>query len=136
MSWRYKQKPGDLYQYISIRGGDRSLLGVVVFRVVNKHGGKIGYVMDVVTDPDNTDVATMLVQASIAKCYEQRADVVFAWSPKNPPLGPAYSSALFFPMARSLQPIKLHFGGRRFSTGQDRKFQDEFFISYADSDTV
>ena len=136
MSWRYKKKPGDLYQYVSIFGTDNSLQGIAVFRIANKHGGRVGYLMDVIVDPDDEDAARMLVMASLLKCYEQAADVVLAWSPSFSTLNAAYRKGFFLPMPRALQPIKLYFGAHCIAEEAQAINSDNFFLSYADSDTV
>lgn len=135
MRWRYLGKPGCQYRYLSLYEGD-GLIGVLVYVVLEKHGGKIGYVMDLVVMPGKKAAARYLLASGVQAMSSAGVDVVLAWSAAGSVTRPAYSSLLFLPMPRRVQPIKLFFGYRP-GPGMKRPLSpDDFFVSYADSDTV
>lgn len=136
MNWRYKLKPNREYCYLSVHK-DGALAGILVYLLANKHDGKIGYIMDVIYDPDLPGMGSLLVSQAILDMSKQGVDVVLAWSAPSFQGYAAYAQSLFFKMPRKLQPIKLFFGYRPgVSLGDLRISFSDFYISYADSDTV
>lgn len=134
LRWRYLDRPGADYQFVSIYSED-VLCAVVVFVLRQKHGGKIGYVMDVIYRPDQVRAGKLAVGKAIEALSAQKADVVLAWSSSASKTRKTYRSNWFFPLPRRMQPIKL-FVGARIGPGADGGMEDEMFLSYADSDTV
>lgn len=136
MEWRYKEKPRNKYSYVSVKK-DGELAGVVVFCMADKHNGRIGYIMDVIYDPTNPDIASFLVAEAVISMSALGVDVVLAWSaPKHPGNG-AYKKSIFLRMPRILQPIKLYFGCRLNPNVSSTEIAvSDFYVSYADSDTV
>lgn len=136
MEWRYREKPEREYSYISAKKNG-VLLGVLVYFVANKHNGKIGYIMDVIFDPDYPQAGKILVAEAVLAMSNLGADVILAWSAPSFQGHSAYSGSLFLPMPRKAQPIKLFFGYRPCASMTFREIQlSDFYISYADSDTV
>ncbi|MBK6924804.1 MAG: GNAT family N-acetyltransferase [Thermomonas sp.] len=134
LKWRYVQRPNSNYQFVSVyRGGD--LCAIAVFVLREKHGGRIGYVMDVIYKTDQPRAGKLAVGLAILELNSSKADVVLAWSSPAAKTRPAYRSNWFFPLPRRLQPIKL-FVGMRFGPAVGECDTDELFLSYADSDTV
>ncbi|WP_426690165.1 GNAT family N-acetyltransferase [Rhodanobacter ginsengiterrae] len=136
MLWRYKQKASADYKYVSVFGGSGNLLGAAVYTLQAKHRGKIGYVMDIVCDPKDVRVSRLLIASVVSRLYDLGADMILAWSADSSPLDTAYRRGLFFKLPRFLQPIKLHFGYRPNKDAPKLIEAEDFFISYADSDTV
>ena len=132
--WRYVQRPNSDYQYIGVYRG-AELCAVAVFVLREKHGGRIGYIMDVIYKTDQPGAGKLAVGAAIEELNASRADVVLAWSSSAAKTRPMYRSNWFFPLPRKLQPIKL-FVGMRFGPNTPECDSDELFLSYADSDTV
>ncbi|WP_198150045.1 GNAT family N-acetyltransferase [Castellaniella caeni] len=137
MEWRFLRKPGFNYK---IRGLqiDGDLIAIAVFVVLEKHGGKIGYLMDFIYDPDFQHKAGVLMRSVVREICSMKADVILAWNKRGYINNFIYRRSLFLPLPRLLQPIKLYFGMRWFRSGADCPpfDMDNFYISYADSDTV
>lgn len=136
MEWRYREKPEREYFCISVKK-DGVLLGVLVYFMANKHNGRIGYIMDVIFDPDFPQAGKLLVSEAVLAMSDLGADVVLAWSSPSFRSHVCYSASLFFSMPRSIQPIKLFFGYRPNLASKPVDIApSDFYISYADSDTV
>ena len=134
MNWRYKEKPNKKYQYLSIYKDD-FLIGKSIFIIEKKHNGNIGYVMDIICDPNHKFAGELLLKKTTLEMIEQKADVILAWIPSNHQLSKVYKKTNFIKLPRKAQPIKLFFGYKTNNNNIEIKNSD-FFISYSDSDTV
>lgn len=137
MEWRFVKKPGCNYKIKGIFV-DGMLVAIAVYTVLEKHGGKIGYLMDFIHDPDYERQAAILMRGVVKEICKVGADAILAWNKAGFINNSIYRKSLFFPLPRVLQPIKLYFGMRWFGRGEESPpfNANEFYISYADSDTV
>ena len=134
IAWRYVQRPKSDYRFISIYRKDE-LCAVAVFVLREKHGGRIGYVMDVIYRSGEIAAGKLAVGRAIEVLSADHADVVLAWATPGAKTRHVYMSNWFLPLPRKFQPIKL-FVGARFAVGAERSDDGDLFLSYADSDTV
>jgi hypothetical protein len=136
LKWRYLQKPNEdykIFQYRNVEG----LLGYIVYSVKYKHGGSIGYIMDLIYCPDNPHVGELLLKFALKEMKKSKADAVLSWCFDFSPNYPAFKKNGFHNLPEKIRPIELHFGCLSFSTSYDFIYNREnWFISYADSDTV
>jgi hypothetical protein len=113
-------------------------LGYVIYSVKGKHGGEIGYIMELVYDLEYQLAGKMLLKKAISEIKLQNADCILSWCLDHSPSYNIFKSENFFKMPEKLRPIELHFGARVF----DKKFKDlvsnrkNWYLSYSDSDTV
>lgn len=135
MKWRYLQRPESDYLFKSVYQNN-TLIGVVVYLCVEKHGGRVGYIMDIIYDPDHEAAAKLLNTYALLDLVKKRVDIVLAWSSRDFFVNRVFSSTLFFPMPRKIQPIKLFFGYRPNEISPIKQTKKDFYLSYADSDTV
>lgn len=135
MEWRYFCKPNSDYRNLVARDVNGLLLGVLIYTTLDKHGGRIGYLMDLIVDPDRADVSQALLHAVSRVMQKSKLDAALAWVPSDSPLAGCYRKSAFWGLPRRLQPIKLHFGIRLFNEGNVAS-GESFFVSYSDSDTV
>ncbi|MFT3759921.1 GNAT family N-acetyltransferase [Thauera sp.] len=136
MNWRYADCPRKDYKIIAVhKNGVLEALCVSTIR--KKHGGTIGYIMDVVHDPEAPLATKLALQSALKNMKKQGTDVTLAWSFDNTDSYALYMTQGFRKLPRSLQPIKLFFGVKDTSkTLISDIHPGDFFISYADSDTV
>lgn len=136
MHWRYQEKPGKSYFHKSVCM-DGKVIGLVVYTVLAKHGGKVGYVMDLIFDPDKPMIGELLLAESVKHMSDLHVDAILAWADKSFSVNKAYVSLAFLTLPRRLQPIKLYFGYRAFGSIANAEIKkSDFYVSYADSDTV
>jgi len=135
MNWRYKEKPNNKYQYISLYQ-DNKLIGKSIYTIEKKHNGTIGYIMDIICNPDHKLASEILLKKTTLEIINQQADIILAWIPYNHFLFESYKKSKFIKLPRKLQPIKLFFGYKTKENSNIRIEKTDFFISYSDSDTV
>jgi len=137
LQWRFVRKPRADYQRLAIYQKEQ-LLGFVVFTVLRKHQGCIGYVMELLYKPGHHTLGATLLSAALQRMLEQGADVALAWNMPHSPNRLAYLQHLFIPLPSSLRPIELHMGVRTLQplVSAEPSQRESWYISYSDSDTV
>jgi len=137
MNWRFN-KPEENYSTLGAYDDSGRLLGFVIYTAKGKHGGRIGYLMELLFDPAFPEVGAALARTAIDRLADDRCDVALGWCFTHSPNHRAYRAAGFFEFPERLRPIELHFGARAFVDGIEGQIANRtnWYISYADSDTV
>lgn len=138
LNWRLRDKPGHGYRVVSLEERGR-ILGFVAFTVAEKHGGRIGYVLELLHLPERPDAGRMLAEYAVHELAQQRADLAFAWCFPHSPNYAAHRQAGFLDFPPRLRPVELHFGARPLAVREDGKLITDrraWYLSYLDSDTV
>ncbi len=137
LNWRITRKPNEDYTTWALCSG-ADVTSFVTFCVKDKHGGRVGYVMETMAAPGREAESRLLLTKALAEMRRRGADVALAWClPHSPNFG-AHLRAGFLPFPEKYRPIELHFGARAFDpalypTVTDRR---NWYLSYLDSDTV
>jgi GNAT superfamily N-acetyltransferase len=137
LRWRFAEKPGAEYEARVLRRDGRTA-GLVVWCVREKHGGRIGYLMELLHDPARPGDGRALLATAVRAMADAGADAVLAWSLGHAPNHGVYRRGGFVPMPERLRPIRLHFGVRALDPALSQPAGDlrSWYLSYADSDTV
>ncbi len=137
LRWRFGDKPGERYEARVLRRDGRAE-GIVVWAVREKHGGRIGYLMELLHDPARPEDGRALLSVAVRAMAAGGADAVLAWSLSHAPNHAVYRRAGFLPMPERLRPIQLNFGVRALDPALASLVGDvrSWYLSYADSDTV
>jgi hypothetical protein len=137
LNWRLVDKPHEHYVTLALFEGD-ALVAFVTYAVKEKHGGRIGYVMELLNGPGRTREARWLLRKVIHEMTTQGADVALAWSFAHSPNYRAYLLSGFLPFPARMRPIELHLGVRPFDKSIEPlvKGRSNWYVSYLDSDTV
>lgn len=138
LDWRYLQKPDEDYQILHAYTADNNYIGLMVYCIKEKHGGKIAYLMEYLFDPQFEKEAGELMKVAVNNCIQFKADCILSWCLEHSPNFVHHRKVGFFNMPEKLRPIELHFGVRAFDHSlagliNDRK---NWYLSYSDSDTV
>jgi hypothetical protein len=106
---------------------------IVASRTVEKHGGKIGYILDAM----GGKAIRGLLCSELGRMRAAGADVALAWCfPWSPNYG-AYRGAGFLPLPERLRPIEIGFGSRAYSArGAITDRRESWYLSYLDSDGI
>ena len=137
LNWRFVDKPGEVYYKYGMYFQNR-LEAIIVFTIKNKHEGRVAYIMEYLYDPEKINSAKQLLKFASSFMRKQKADVILAWCLPKSFNFVAYQKCGFHNFHKKLRPQKLFFGVKIL----DRKFseiiseKDNWYISYADSDTV
>jgi GNAT superfamily N-acetyltransferase len=137
LAWRLLDKPHARYEVLGLFDGSR-LIGLTALTVLDKHGGRIGYVLEAMFDPAVPDAAHLLVREATRRIAERGADAALAWSFPHAPNARAFARAGYVVMPERLRPIELHLGARALDAALAPVLADRrnWYISYCDSDTV
>jgi GNAT superfamily N-acetyltransferase len=138
LNWRYINKPNENYRIAHCYDLNNNYMGFIVFTVKGKHGGKIGYIMEMIYHLDRPEAANLLLRYAVNEIRKEKADCILSWCLAHSPNFSIFSKSNFFKLPEKLRPIELHFGVRAFQenikeTVYNRK---NWYLSYSDSDTV
>ncbi len=137
MNWRFVNKPHTDY----IRFGyyeESALKGIIIFTLKNKHGGKVGYLMELLFDPKNKQAGKELLRFSSRIFKENKTDVILAWCYTHSFNYATFKNAGFYNFPEKIRPQKLGVIVKVLKS----KFEKDllkiknWYISYSDSDTV
>jgi hypothetical protein len=133
---RYVRHPRARYRY-RIRTDAGRLTGLAIYCVEDKHGGRIGYLMELLCEPGASATARHLVAGVLHDMRVAGCHGALAWSFAHSPLHGSHLRNGFMPLPQRLRPIELHFGFRALRPDlpelADRR---NWYLSYSDSDTV
>ncbi|WP_028892762.1 GNAT family N-acetyltransferase [Tenacibaculum sp. 47A_GOM-205m] len=138
LDWRYLKKPLENYRIIHAYTKENEYLGFVVFAIKEKHGGKIGYVMELIYNPSSKKVGEVLLSYAVNEMKKSQCDCVLSWCFDHSPNYNAFKKSKFYKIPEKLKPIELHFGVRFFNseTSEIINNRENWYLSYSDSDTV
>jgi hypothetical protein len=136
LRWRLS-RPGAGYRAFGVEDGGQ-LVAYGVQRFTEKHGGRVGYVMELLHRPDEPRAADVVLGAILRALQAEGADVALAWNFAHSRNHRAFRRAGFVPLPERLRPIELHFGARSFDRPADDAVvaRKRWYLSYLDSDTV
>lgn len=136
LAWRFDANPIGRYKTIGLyeRG---ELLAYTVFRVAKKHGGVVGYVMELLHRSGHWRDGRVALRQALVEMARAGADVALGWCLEHSPNRHAYRAEGFLTFPESLRPIELHFGARHLRAGRTAICnRRSWYLSYCDSDTV
>lgn len=132
LAWRFDRNPRFDYEtMVATRGHD--LLGFVTYRVADKHGGRLGYVMELAEAPGSAVAAPLLAEA-LRAMRAAGTEMAMAWSLPGTVTHGTLRRLGFLSLPERVRPIELHFGCAPLA--RPRPHPASWFISYSDSDTV
>lgn len=136
---RYLYHPEKQYSFVLSKDSSTGLVnGLGIYSIENKHGGKIGYVMDLIYHPNSSDASSSLLSSILIKMKEEKCDCVLAWCFPHSSVYKTYKKNWFLVMPEKIRPIELHFGYKVIGDFKSVIFNDRksWYLSYSDSDTV
>lgn len=138
LTWRYLQKPDVNYTILHAHSPDGEYLGYVIYTVSKKHDGHIGYLMELIYDPEHKGAGTALLKAAVKGIKKQNADCILSWCFEHADSYKKYQKRGFIKLPDRLRPIKIYFAVIATELGLKETVEDKenWYISYSDSDTV
>lgn len=139
MTWRLFGRPNSDCYRIAALHVNGVLEGEIAWTVAEKHGGSIGYIMELLHNPIKPEYGTALMRHALRAMASEGAEIVLAWNDSGSFNASAHRAAGFMTFPAKLQPIELHWGV--VALGSDAEAtriydRSEWYISYLDSDTV
>lgn len=136
LNWRMVDKPEHTYRHaMALRQG--KLVGFVSWRETKKHGGGVGYLVELVAEPDESWIGRVLLSHALREMRRAGMDVARAMSMPGTPTHEAYWREGFFWEPERMSD-ELHFGARAFREDLAEAVADRggWYLSLLDSDTV
>ena len=137
MRWRLIDKPGASYRCVGQKSGAGELRAFVAMKLADKHGGRLCYIMEAMSDPECEPILTRMLLAELSTAARSGAEVALAWCPRSAPNYRAYRRAGFLPVPPRLRPIEINFGARALREESAAAAQSgaPWYVSFLDSDT-
>jgi hypothetical protein len=136
LNWRLVDKPFETYETEGVFDGVR-LVAFVTTAVKDKHGGRIGYVMESLCAPGRERDLRLLFSRALGRMVRHGADVALAWCLPTSPTFTSFLRSGFVPFPERLRPIELHAGARNFSSDAAvARERQSWYLSYTDADTT
>lgn len=135
INWRLS-RPKENYKNIAVYDAENKMTAICFYTLKSKHGGSIGYIMDLFYL--NDEVGTLLLNKVIQNLKDDECDAVLAWNFKHSFNHIAYKKNRFLSLPDKIRPIELHFGVRTFNQNFKNTLANRrnWYLSYFDSDTV
>lgn len=129
LNWRIADHPTERYSILRRPDG-----AFTVASVADKHGARIGYVMEAI---GATGSLAPLIAETLRRLRSGGAELAFAWSHPSAPNYRAYRKAGFYPFPVKLRPILINFGARPLKRDDPAiTTAESWYVSYLDSDTA
>jgi len=137
LNWRLCDRPQGGYRNVVRRDAQGQIEALVSTVLVEKHGGRILYVMEAMGREPAGKAVSGLLRAEIARAARSGADAVLAWCAPDSPNRKAFRRAGFFPLPDRLRPITINFGAKPLSDDlpEEARRGRSWYLSYVDSDT-
>lgn len=138
LAWRYMEKPGSDYSVLIAEDG-KDLLGYVVLKCMEDFGLQIGFIVDILTIPQEAKVPLSLISAAVSYFESRKMDIVSCLSLPNARYSRSLKRAGFIRAPSRLLPQDMYLGVRRFSSRYPVTFLTDpknWFISWGDHDVV
>lgn len=136
LNWRFVDKPNENYKRYGLYREDK-LLGFIVYANKSKHSGNIGYIMELIVLPNETEAGKKLLQLALNDFIKSKVDVILSWCFHFSPNFMIYKQKGFYDLPERLRPIELHFGYLNLNANEEvLSKRENWYLSYADSDTV
>jgi hypothetical protein len=137
MNWRYVDKPGEDYSKYGLYETG-ILKGIVIFTLKNKYNGKIGFLMEILFDPENEQTGKKLLKFCSGILKRNKADLILAWCLPHSFIYSCHRKAGFYKFPEKIRPQKLGMIAKTLNSNHAEDINNikNWFFSYSDSDTV
>jgi GNAT superfamily N-acetyltransferase len=138
LNWRFVDRPGSDYRNVVSRGPGGRVTAFVSTCLLDKHDGRILYVMEAMARAGGEKALSDLLRSEVARAADAGAEVALAWCPPDARNRPTYRKAGFLPFPDRLRPVRIHFGAKLLGETLPAEVRDgrRWYVSYFDSDTV
>lgn len=137
MNWRYVEKPEEDYSKYGFYENE-TLQAIVIFTLKNKHDGRIGYLMEMLFDPENEKAGNKLLKFCCKVLKKNKADLTLAWCFDHSYNYVCHRKSGFYKFPEKIRPQKLGMIAKTLNSNKavDIYNVKNWYFSYSDSDTV
>ena len=137
MNWRVFGHPHAKYRALGVwRAG--KLAAEVVWCIEKKHGGSIGYIIELLHLPDDHAAGIAALRGALSHLNAEGAEAVLAWNLTTSPNSSVYQQARFLPLPEKIRPTNIYWGVCCFDKSIEPIVgkRENWYLSYTDSDTT
>jgi len=138
LTWRYVEKPGNAY-VILIAEKEENLLGYIVLKCMEEFGLQIGFIVDMLTVPEELRVSADLISAALKYFGLRQMDIVGCLMLPCTRYSHSLKQAGFINALQKLLPQDMYLGVRGLSSQYPVTFltdPNNWFISWGDHDVI
>lgn len=135
VNWRYIEKPNNTYRILSYVDGVR-VMGYLVYGTKKDFGTHIGYIMDIIADPNNDNVINALIQCAKKKLSQEGITVLSALSFKGNIFNQNLKGCGFFYVPKKFLPHKSYFSINNLIESENDFEVHKWHISWGNHDNL
>jgi len=138
LNWRYVENPTDEYTILTVER-ESKIVGYAVLKTEEKFGLKVGFIVDLLTIPDEPVIASGLISVAVKHFREERLDMVGCLMLEHTPYAESLRKNGFVIVPQKLFPQELYLGVRRHTDEYSEQFitnPENWFITWGDHDAI
>jgi len=133
INWRYIEKPNNTYRILSYVYGGR-VMGYLIYRTKKDFGTHIGFIMDIIADPNNKNVINSLIHYAKKELFQEGVTIISALSFKGNIFYQNYKDTGFFNAPQKFLPHKSYFSINNFIESENDFKVNKWHISWGNHD--
>jgi hypothetical protein len=133
VNWRYIEKPNNTYKILSYVDGDR-VMGYLIYDTKKIFGTHIGFIMDIIADPQNDIVVNSLIDYAKNELFQKGVTIISALSFKENIFYKNLKGRVFFNIPKKLLPQKNYFSINKFFESDNDFEVNKWHISWGNHD--
>ena len=135
VNWRYINKPNNTYKILSYMDGDR-VTGYLIYESKRDFGTHIGYIMDIIADPNNDTVINSLIHRAKKELFNRGVTLVSALSFKENIFYQNYKDTAFYNVSEKFLPHKSYFSINNIMKSDNDYESNKWHISWGNHDNI
>jgi len=135
VNWRYNEKPNNTYKILSYVDGNR-VMGYLIYDTKKDFGTHIGYIMDIIADPNNKNVINSLIHSAKKELFQEGITIISALSFKENIFYKNLKGSGFFNIPKKFLPHKSYFSINNFIESENDFEVNKWHISWGNHDNL
>ncbi|MBN1136101.1 MAG: GNAT family N-acetyltransferase [Anaerolineae bacterium] len=138
LNWRYVENPTEEYVLLTAKRSEETV-GYVVLKCESRFGLQIGFIVDMLTIPDEPTIGSCLISEAVTHFRKQRMDLACCLMLEHVPYAQSLRDSGFLIVPEKLFPQSLNLSVRRLSDEYSDSFITDpgnWFITWGDHDMV
>ena len=135
INWRYIEKPNNTYKILSYVDGDK-VMGYLIYDTKKDYGTHIGYIMDIIADPNNKNVINSLIHCAKKELFQEKVTIISALSFKGNIFYQNLKGSGFFNVPKKFLPHKSYFSINNFIESENNIEVNKWHISWGNHDNL
>lgn len=135
VNWRYIDKPSNTYKILSYVNEEK-ILGYLIYDIKKDFGTHIGYIMDIIADPNNKNVINSLIHCAKKELFQKGVTIISALSFKENIFYKHIKGSGFFNVPKKFLPHKSYFSIKNYIKSKNDFDVNKWHISWGNHDNL